>query len=99
MRENIPHMKGTLVIGSGTGGGFQTPNEGDMCVAPHPCSYRMTLSRTNFAKRLPTLCRYEGEFEAGYAHGLGQYISSKGEIYRGEFKKGQRNGSAGAALP
>uniref|UniRef100_A0A061S7W1 Morn repeat protein 1 n=1 Tax=Tetraselmis sp. GSL018 TaxID=582737 RepID=A0A061S7W1_9CHLO len=65
MRENIPHMKGTLIIGNGTGGGFQTPNPGDI---------------------------YEGEFEAGYAHGLGQYIGAKGELYRGEFKKGQRNG-------
>jgi len=65
MREFVPHMKGTLVIGNGTGGGFQTPDRGDI---------------------------YEGEFEAGYAHGLGQYISKKGEIYRGEFKKGQRNG-------
>eukprot|EP00951_Prasinocladus_malaysianus_P027639 scaffold248934_cov32-Prasinocladus_malaysianus.AAC.1 len=64
-RDDVPHMKGTIVMGNGTGGGFQNPTKGDV---------------------------YEGEFEAGYAHGLGQYIGAKGEIYRGEFKKGQRNG-------
>mmetsp|Transcript_22618 Transcript_22618/g.62778 ORF Transcript_22618/g.62778 Transcript_22618/m.62778 type:complete len:426 (-) Transcript_22618:343-1620(-) len=65
MRENTPHVKGTVVIGNGTAAGFQKPDFGDI---------------------------YEGEFEAGYAHGLGQYIGAKGEIYRGEFRKGQRNG-------
>lgn len=38
-------------------------------------------------------CRYEGEFQAGYAHGLGQFTSElTGEIYIGEFFAGQRHG-------
>ncbi|GFR52136.1 hypothetical protein Agub_g14651, partial [Astrephomene gubernaculifera] len=37
--------------------------------------------------------RYEGEFQAGYAHGLGQFTSeSSGEVYIGEFFAGQRHG-------
>lgn len=39
------------------------------------------------------LCRYEGEFQAGYAHGLGQFTSEgRGEVYIGEFFAGQRHG-------
>lgn len=37
--------------------------------------------------------KYEGEFDTGFAHGMGQYTStSKGKIYRGEYKIGQRHG-------
>lgn len=37
--------------------------------------------------------QYEGEFQAGFAHGLGQFTSpSRGEIYLGEFFAGQRHG-------
>ncbi len=37
--------------------------------------------------------RYEGEFQAGFAHGLGQFTSeSTGEVYIGEFFAGQRHG-------
>ncbi len=37
--------------------------------------------------------RYEGEFQAGFVHGLGQYVSpSTGELYRGEWSAGKRQG-------
>ncbi|KAG2495216.1 hypothetical protein HYH03_006822 [Edaphochlamys debaryana] len=37
--------------------------------------------------------KYEGEFQAGYAHGLGQFTSeNSGEVYIGEFFAGQRHG-------
>ncbi|GLI62117.1 hypothetical protein VaNZ11_004653 [Volvox africanus] len=37
--------------------------------------------------------RYEGEFQAGYAHGLGQFTSeTSGEVFIGEFFAGQRHG-------
>lgn len=37
--------------------------------------------------------KYEGEFQVGYAHGLGQFTSpSRGEVYIGEFFAGQRHG-------
>ncbi|KXZ49183.1 hypothetical protein GPECTOR_22g773 [Gonium pectorale] len=37
--------------------------------------------------------KYEGEFQAGYAHGLGQFTSeTSGEVYIGEFFAGQRHG-------
>eukprot|EP00967_Tisochrysis_lutea_P125863 scaffold212028_cov17-Tisochrysis_lutea.AAC.2 len=38
-------------------------------------------------------CRYEGEFQVGYAHGLGQFTSeNRGEVYIGEYFAGQRHG-------
>lgn len=37
--------------------------------------------------------RYEGEFDSGFAHGMGQYTStSSGKMYRGEFNAGLRHG-------
>jgi hypothetical protein len=37
--------------------------------------------------------KYEGEFQAGYAHGLGQLTSiNSGEVYIGEFFAGQKHG-------
>ena len=37
--------------------------------------------------------RYEGEFQVGYAHGLGQFTSVEtGEVFLGEFFAGQRHG-------
>lgn len=37
--------------------------------------------------------KYEGEFDTGFAHGLGQYTSSKKKkLYRGEYNIGQRHG-------
>lgn len=37
--------------------------------------------------------KYEGEFQAGYAHGLGQFTSiNSGEVFIGEFFAGQRHG-------
>ncbi|GLC49066.1 hypothetical protein PLESTB_000178800 [Pleodorina starrii] len=37
--------------------------------------------------------KYEGEFQAGFAHGLGQFTSeTSGEVYIGEFFAGQRHG-------
>lgn len=37
--------------------------------------------------------KYEGEFDTGFAHGLGQYSSTnKGKVYRGEYNVGQRHG-------
>mmetsp|Transcript_15921 Transcript_15921/g.34385 ORF Transcript_15921/g.34385 Transcript_15921/m.34385 type:complete len:916 (+) Transcript_15921:178-2925(+) len=37
--------------------------------------------------------KYEGEFQAGYAHGLGQFTSEmRGEVFIGEFFAGQRHG-------
>ena len=38
--------------------------------------------------------RYEGEFDSGFAHGMGQYTSTKGRVYRGEFTSGMRHGCA-----
>eukprot|EP00210_Caulerpa_lentillifera_P001035 g998.t1 len=65
-REEVPHGKGALVVGNGSGGGFQTAKKGDC---------------------------YEGEFQGGFAHGLGQYISFEDEeVYRGEFYAGKRQG-------
>jgi hypothetical protein len=53
--------------------------------------------RTTTAAAAPC-CRYEGEFQAGYAHGLGMFTSpSKGEVYVGEFFAGQRHGWVAAA--
>jgi hypothetical protein len=37
-------------------------------------------------------CRYEGEFDTGFAHGMAQYTSSKGKIYRGEYYIGMKHG-------
>uniref|UniRef100_A0A7S1XBJ9 Uncharacterized protein n=1 Tax=Tetraselmis chuii TaxID=63592 RepID=A0A7S1XBJ9_9CHLO len=65
LRDDVPHVKGTIVMGNGPGGGFQEFDKGDV---------------------------YEGELEAGFAHGLGQYNGAKGEIYRGEFSRGMRSG-------
>ena len=37
--------------------------------------------------------RYEGEFQAGYAHGLGMMTSEmRGEVHIGEFFAGQKHG-------
>ncbi|GFH16010.1 uncharacterized protein HaLaN_12354 [Haematococcus lacustris] len=37
--------------------------------------------------------KFEGEFQVGYAHGLGQMTSERrGEVYIGEFYAGQRHG-------
>lgn len=44
-------------------------------------------------------CRYEGEFHSGFAHGVGMYTSHDGEVYRGEFLLGKRNGRAPRARP
>lgn len=42
--------------------------------------------------RLPG-CRYEGEFDTGFAHGLGQYTDTKrGKLYRGEYAAGLKHG-------
>jgi hypothetical protein len=35
---------------------------------------------------------YEGEFNMGFAHGLGRYISRDGYIYTGEFMAGMKHG-------
>jgi hypothetical protein len=36
---------------------------------------------------------YEGEFQVGFAHGLGQFTSVEtGEVFLGEFFAGQRHG-------
>lgn len=37
--------------------------------------------------------RYEGEFDSGFAHGMGQYTNTKtGKLYRGEYYAGLRHG-------
>eukprot|EP00887_Chlorella_sp_A99_P002543 scaffold6.g2543.t1 len=36
--------------------------------------------------------KYEGEFHSGFAHGLGQYTSTKGKVYKGEYTAGARHG-------
>lgn len=36
--------------------------------------------------------KYEGEFNAGFVHGLGQYTGANGEVYRGEWLYGKRHG-------
>lgn len=38
------------------------------------------------------VCRYEGEFDTGFANGMGQYTSTRGKVYRGEWLTGQRHG-------
>ena len=63
---DVPHNKGTIVFGTGFGGGIQRSERGD---------------------------KFEGEFDTGFAHGLGQYHSTtKGKVYRGEYNVGQRHG-------
>lgn len=37
-------------------------------------------------------CRYDGEFFAGFAHGLGVYTKQNGKMYKGEFTYGKRHG-------
>lgn len=64
----IPHGMGVMVMGTGTGGGFDFKNtrRGD---------------------------KYEGEFQMGFAHGLGMYTSEMtGEVYLGEFAAGHKHG-------
>ncbi|KAL4527425.1 hypothetical protein Ndes2437A_g02589 [Nannochloris sp. 'desiccata'] len=66
MMLDVPHNKGTIVFGSGFGGGIQRSERGD---------------------------KFEGEFDTGFAHGLGQYSSTnKNKVYRGEYNVGQRHG-------
>lgn len=63
---DVPHGKGTIVFGNGSGGGIQRTQRAD---------------------------KYEGEFDSGFAHGMGQYTSTtKGKIFRGEYAIGQRHG-------
>eukprot|EP00884_Botryococcus_braunii_P004791 jgi/Botrbrau1/14312/Bobra.0287s0005.1 len=64
-KEGVPHGKGVMIIGNGTGGGFQRPDPGD---------------------------RYDGEWFAGFAHGLGVYAKQNGKVYKGEFTYGKRHG-------
>lgn len=35
------------------------------------------------------------QFDSGFAHGMGQYTSVKGRVYRGEWTSGLRHGWAG----
>lgn len=66
MMLDVPHGKGTIVFGTGFGGGIQRTDRAD---------------------------KYEGEFDSGFAHGLGQYTARKtGKVYRGEYNVGQRHG-------
>lgn len=39
-----------------------------------------------------------GEFDTGFAHGMGQYTSTKGKVYRGEWSTGLRHGCAARVL-
>lgn len=41
---------------------------------------------------LVSMCRYEGEFHTGFAHGLGVYTASNGQTYRGEWMYGRKHG-------
>jgi len=36
--------------------------------------------------------KYEGQFENGFAHGLGQLTKANGMVYKGEFRYGKRSG-------
>lgn len=46
--------------------------------------------------RLCRLCRLPAvQFDSGFAHGMGQYTSVKGRVYRGEWTSGLRHGWAG----
>ena len=37
--------------------------------------------------------KYEGEFDTGFAHGLGQYTQTKkNKLFKGEYNVGQRHG-------
>ena len=61
--------------------------ETGMCIqltASHACSCRCP---TRLA-----VCRYEGEFHTGFAHGLGVYTASNGQTYRGEWMFGRKHG-------
>ncbi len=65
------------------------------CLAPIAPSVAHTCpcspSEPSLPKRRPP--RFEGEFQAGYAHGLGMFTSEmRGEVYVGEFFAGQRHG-------
>jgi hypothetical protein len=43
--------------------------------------------------------KYFGQYENGYRHGFGTYLSKNGEKYVGEFKYGQPNGNGALTYP
>ncbi|KAJ9507502.1 hypothetical protein QJQ45_006474 [Haematococcus lacustris] len=88
-RDAVPHGMGVMIFGNGTGGGFhfRDVRRGDKCVAA-------------LVAGLMSVLRFEGEFQVGYAHGLGQMTSERrGEVYIGEFYAGQRHGSTSSKQP
>jgi hypothetical protein len=54
---------------------------------PSQCTPSLLVTFATF------IFRFEGEFQAGYAHGLGMFTSEmRGEVFIGEFFGGQRHG-------
>ena len=80
-----------MVFGTGTGAGIQTVNPGDKYGA-HLFSALPVANQPVGKPFECCCCRYEGEFFAGFANGLGAYTSMDGEVYRGEWLYGKRHG-------
>lgn len=57
-------------------------------LTPLPAYIALPEADLNFA----ALRRYEGEFSAGFANGLGSFTGVSGEVYRGEWLYGKRHG-------
>ena len=81
-----------MVIGNGGGAAFKKPSRGDR----HAYFVSYLLSGVTFCIYRCSLiwlcCRYEGEFYAGFPHGLGVYTAANGQTYRGEWAFGKKHG-------
>lgn len=55
------------------------------------CQFVFDIAYSRIETRA-SMCRYEGEFRGGFAHGLGVYTAADGQVYRGEFLYGKKHG-------
>ena len=75
--------------------GLLLPADSLVCVLPAAAAAAAAAPAAATAAFLvvPPPRSYEGEFQVGYAHGLGQMTSVEtGEVFLGEFFAGQRHG-------
>ena len=92
MMNDVPHGKGVLVFGNGLGGGIQKAGRADRCACERlqlpllhsMCPWPRFSGNTGCSLGSDCSCcrrrRYEGEFDSGFAHGMGQYTSTKGKV-------------------